>query len=92
MPSAANLRTLLWEDLPVLRDLYRVEWPKYAYTFYTLDTCYNWRELARNGEVEVFTDPERDWQTTGTFVLRVIGRDKFCNKITNKSSDRSIGL
>ncbi|XP_050078318.1 uncharacterized protein LOC126565205 [Anopheles maculipalpis] len=70
MPSAANLRRISWDELPVLRDLYRVGWPRYAFTFYTLECCYSWRELARNGEVDVYIDPERDWRTTGTFVLR----------------------
>ncbi|XP_035907312.1 uncharacterized protein LOC118510031 [Anopheles stephensi] len=70
MPSVTNLQRIAWEELPELLDLYRAEWPRYAYTFYTLENGYRWRELAPDGELEVFTDPERDWRTTGTFVLR----------------------
>uniref|UniRef100_A0A182YN60 GCN5-related N-acetyltransferase Rv2170-like domain-containing protein n=1 Tax=Anopheles stephensi TaxID=30069 RepID=A0A182YN60_ANOST len=68
--SGSDSKAIAWEELPELLDLYREEWPRYAYTFYTLENGYRWRELAPVGELEVFTDPERNWQTTGTFVLR----------------------
>ncbi|XP_040171709.1 uncharacterized protein LOC120905086 isoform X1 [Anopheles arabiensis] len=69
-PQASSLQIIPLEELCVLRDLYRIEWPRYAYTYYTLDNCYHWRTLARDGELQVVTDPSRDWRSTGTFVLR----------------------
>uniref|UniRef100_A0A182WFG9 Glycine N-acyltransferase-like protein n=1 Tax=Anopheles minimus TaxID=112268 RepID=A0A182WFG9_9DIPT len=75
MPSEANLQTISLDELPELCDLYRVDWPKYAYTFYTLENFYSWRDLLPTGEVQVFTDAKRDWRTTGTFVL------KDCNEL-----------
>uniref|UniRef100_A0A1S4GZJ2 Glycine N-acyltransferase-like protein n=1 Tax=Anopheles gambiae TaxID=7165 RepID=A0A1S4GZJ2_ANOGA len=69
-PQASSLQIIPLEELCVLRDLYSIEWPRYAYTYYTLDNCYHWRTLARDGELQVFTDPSRDWRSTGTFVLR----------------------
>ncbi|XP_052898160.1 uncharacterized protein LOC128304948 [Anopheles moucheti] len=70
MSTAANLQNIPLEELDELCDLYRADWPKYAYTFYMLDNFYNWRNQVRNGEVQVFTDPKRDWRITGTFVLK----------------------
>uniref|UniRef100_A0A1Y9HDK5 Glycine N-acyltransferase-like protein n=1 Tax=Anopheles funestus TaxID=62324 RepID=A0A1Y9HDK5_ANOFN len=70
MSSEAKLQNISLEECAELRDLYRVDWPRYAYTFYMLENFYNWRDLLQNGEVEVFTDPERDWRITGTFVLK----------------------
>uniref|UniRef100_A0A182P497 Glycine N-acyltransferase-like protein n=1 Tax=Anopheles epiroticus TaxID=199890 RepID=A0A182P497_9DIPT len=78
-PQMDSLQTIPLEQLCLLRDLYRSEWPKYAYTYYTLDNCYHWRTVVQDGdELCVFTDPERDWRSTGTFVLKDCKELFFC--------------
>uniref|UniRef100_A0A182MZ91 N-acetyltransferase domain-containing protein n=1 Tax=Anopheles dirus TaxID=7168 RepID=A0A182MZ91_9DIPT len=69
-PQATEAAYISLSELAELRDLYRVDWPSCAYTFYTLENFYNWRKVVRQDEVQVFTDPDRDWRSTGTFVLK----------------------
>ncbi len=56
--------------LPQLRELYRVEWPKYVSSFLTIDTCIRWfSKNPRLKDVKVFCLNGRI--DDGTFIMIV---------------------
>uniref|UniRef100_A0AAG5DGD4 Glycine N-acyltransferase-like protein n=1 Tax=Anopheles atroparvus TaxID=41427 RepID=A0AAG5DGD4_ANOAO len=70
MVTTCFLQRMHLDGLTELRDLYQVDWPKYAFTFYTLDTFVRWHKWFLNDEVQLYTDLRHDWRVSGTFVAK----------------------
>ncbi|GAB0099332.1 uncharacterized protein DMENIID0001_151880 [Sergentomyia squamirostris] len=58
------------EELPVLRDLYKVDWPKHLVAYQTINHYILWLEIDPNIKNLHIWSLNGSWRTNGTFIIK----------------------
>ncbi|XP_055685165.1 uncharacterized protein LOC129791163 isoform X2 [Lutzomyia longipalpis] len=70
MPPADRLVPIARKALPILRDLYKVDWPKHLINYQTINNFVNWYNQTSSID-EVFIWSLNDtWRDNGTFIIK----------------------
>ncbi|XP_058122347.1 uncharacterized protein LOC131293168 [Anopheles ziemanni] len=92
MATIISIRRLPPEEIGELRGLYRVDWPKHAFTFYTLDNFFRWRKWFQNDKVQLYTDLNQDWRESGTFLAKWEYNEPMFVNLPGRLIDRNPSL
>ncbi|GAB0093401.1 uncharacterized protein DMENIID0001_084960 [Sergentomyia squamirostris] len=60
------------EDLPALRDLYKIDWPKHSFIYTTINQYILWLDIDPKIENLNFWSLNGSWQTDGTVIMKVL--------------------